>query len=552
MSILPHDVEDIVLTAMEGLDCPRSLTVAILIRSREWTQLMQLKCVVSHYCSSQSYFSACVATDLLRKLEVAVPGLDPEEAAKESWYASERQCFTTNRRLNELWDFGTLEGIPEPRLVDFLRRVRKNVRQLIGPRPNAPRGVFGPGASQSDPVVRSTLAHKLCSQPTMTSGAISFLPYMGRWAHQIRVLGLDLLLSRGDIFFTVPKTALTHRGCAKNPSINAFFQAGLGRDLRGRLLRSGIDLEHGQTLHRDLAREGSVSGEWATLDLSNASDTVSESLVRISFPDEWFASLSQLRAEFTLHKVQKVDRWHRLEKFSAMGNGYTFEVETVCFLAIAMAADPRLVPGRNLFVYGDDIIIPSDSHRVVSAALAFCGFTLNRAKSFHEGPFRESCGGDFWDGVDVRPVYLKSLPTEPSQWISFANQIRSVMDRSWHMRTSLLKCWFKILDQIPQQARACRGPRGLGDLVIHDDPSSWACRVRNSIRWFKVWRPAKYRSVRLDRFCPDTQLSVALYGVTFSGDASWMSNRWGSNDSKRAFVLRDGVTGWKVGRVAYS
>ncbi|DAD51120.1 TPA_asm: RNA-directed RNA polymerase [ssRNA phage SRR7976301_8] len=546
--VLPHDVEDIVLTAMEGLDCPRSLMISLLIRNREWVQLMQCKCTVEHYLAPEAYFSARVATDLLRKLEVSVPGLDPEQAAIENWRASERQCFTTNRRLNELWDFGTLLGEPGPMLVDFLRSCRKKVRDIVGPGPSEPFGVFGPGASQSDPVLRSTLAHKLVSQPTLTSGACSFLPYLGRWAHQISLLGHSLALSRGDQFFTVPKTALTHRGCAKNPSINAFFQRGLGIQLAARLKEVRIDLSDGARTHVALAKNASVSGEYATIDLSNASDTVSESLVRILFPDAWFAALSNLRAEYT----QVAGRWQRLEKFSAMGNGYTFEVETIVFLSIAMAVDSTLVPGRNLFVFGDDIIIPSRSYRVVTSALRFCGFSLNSEKSFSTGPFRESCGGDFWLGQDVRPIYLKKLPTEPHEWVSLANQIQSLRDKCPVMRMSLQRAWLKTLDQLPASIRRLRGPRELGDLVIHDSPELWSVRYRNGIRWFKCWRPAKFVSTPLDRFCPDTQLSVALYGVVFSGDRSWMHRLWGSRDHLRALVHRNGVSGYKIGRVSFS
>jgi hypothetical protein len=43
------------------------------------------------------------------------------------------------------------------------------------------------------------------------------------------------------------------------------------------------------------------------------------------------------------------------------------------------------------------------------------GFQINQHKSFFEGPFRESCGKDFFRGFSVRPVYLKTLRTPQSR-----------------------------------------------------------------------------------------------------------------------------------------
>jgi hypothetical protein len=39
------------------------------------------------------------------------------------------------------------------------------------------------------------------------------------------------------------------------------------------------------------------------------------------------------------------------------------------------------------------------------------GFTVNGDKSFNAGHFRESCGGDFFRGHDIRGVYCRSLKT---------------------------------------------------------------------------------------------------------------------------------------------
>jgi len=115
-----------------------------------------------------------------------------------------------------------------------------------------------------------------------------------------------------------------------------------------------------------------------------------------------------LRSPKTFFKGQ----WHVLEKFSSMGNGYTFELETVIFSAIT-AAVHEMVTGeaaklhQNVFVYGDDIICKTDVSLDVIAALRWFGFSLNERKSFVSGPFRESCGGDYFNGVPVRAHFFE-------------------------------------------------------------------------------------------------------------------------------------------------
>jgi len=57
-------------------------------------------------------------------------------------------------------------------------------------------------------------------------------------------------------------------------------------------------------------------------------------------------------------------------------------------------------------VYGDDIIVPSESYDMVSWALECFGFQVNPEKSFSTGPFRESCGTDAFAGTNVRPIFV--------------------------------------------------------------------------------------------------------------------------------------------------
>jgi hypothetical protein len=61
----------------------------------------------------------------------------------------------------------------------------------------------------------------------------------------------------------------------------------------------------------------------------------------------------------------------------------------------------------RVYVYGDDIIVPSEWYHLAVEGLTLSGFAVNDAKSFYRGPFRESCGGDYLNGKDVVPVRLR-------------------------------------------------------------------------------------------------------------------------------------------------
>jgi len=242
-------------------------------------------------------------------------------------------------------------------------------------------------------------------------------------------------------------------------------------------------------------------------------------------------------------------KWVYLEKFSSMGNGFTFELETLLFLALSMATMESLglenQPGRDLHVYGDDIIVPTECAANVKAVLRYFGMAINETKSFVEGPFRESCGGDFFEGVDVRPYQLKELPFEPQHWIAMANGIRRMGHKHNDpddMHFFARRAWFRVLDALPSHIRRLRGPRDLGDLVIHDHQQWWQTRTQHCIRYVNCYRPARYRKVAYSLFQAEVVLACATYGTEGGG-------RKGNAGS---LVPRDSILGYKVGWVPYS
>lgn len=524
------------LALCEDTDTPRSLTAAMLFEASEWDQLVSLECNPKDYSSSDAYFVDKVVTDFFRKTKNLPTTFDRKAKALENFYKCEQGCYATNERLSPFL-YGSLADPRDERIAVFLRAVRKEASSILGSCPQELRGRFGPGATFSDRGVCATVPHKMSSHPSLTSSAWPFLlPWSGlAWATACATDGKAPSFVKGNRFTTVPKDCKKDRGIAVEPSINLFYQLGAGLAIRSRLRRVGIDLTCAQEVHKQVARDASIEGYLCTEDLSNASDTISTNLVRLVLPTAWFELLDSLRSPYT--KVE--GKWLKLEKFSSMGNGYTFELETVIYISVISAVmksngvEPLM--GVNLYVFGDDIIFPAHLSQEVNAVLKFLGMTVNEAKSFVSGPFRESCGGDFFNGVDVRPFHLKELPCEPQHFITVANGLRRLgsYDSASHLLDPRFRrAWFRILDALPSAIRRLRGPERLGDLVIHDDREHWQIRWRRGIRYIRVYRPARFRTVPWRVFRPEVILASAVYGV---------------GDGERGVMPRDAVAGYKVG-----
>lgn len=206
----------------------------------------------------------------------------------------------------------------------------------------------------------------------------------------------------------VPKTFKSLRSIMPNTTIGSYMSYGLGELMRKRLKRMGYDIRTLQQRHKMLARRASEHGLFTTADLSSASDSISVALVDRLFPSDWVDVLTQSR----IGAVQLPDGTkEQSETFCTMGIGYTFPLQTLVFLSLLKAIH-FLVEGRRsrgtISVYGDDMIYISQIHGTVCSVFKELGFVINLDKTFHEGYFRESCGGDYYHGMDVRPFCPQS------------------------------------------------------------------------------------------------------------------------------------------------
>jgi len=256
----------------------------------------------------------------------------------------------------------------------------------------------------------------------------------------------------------VPKTRKTPRVIAIEPTAMQYMQQALMRSLVPKLESNQFQFLGfiDQAPNRQMAMDGSLTGRLATLDLSEASDRVLNSIV-LRLTRAWPSFSEALQASRSRSAFLPTGQRVRLSKFASMGSALCFPVEAMVFCTIVLygiqLAENRRLSRSDLVglrgrvrVYGDDIIIPVNYTEEVVASLESFGLKVNHGKSFWTGKFRESCGGDFYDGTDVTPVRLKKYaPTSRRDaesvihWVEFSNALfkRGLWKTSEYARRSV-------------------------------------------------------------------------------------------------------------------
>lgn len=229
------------------------------------------------------------------------------------------------------------------------------------------------------------------------------------------------LVDHNKIAFAV-KTALTRRIVGTEPSGCGYVQKGIDNVLRDALRYEGLDLTD-QGVNRRMAYVGSRDWEssdpYCTIDLSNASGCLSYRLVEESLSPEWFSLIDAVRCRYYQLPSGVFGKY---ECFGSMGNGTVFPLQTLMFAAIINSVLEELDIAPDFRVYGDDIIVRKSVFSRVVEVLRIFGFEPNVKKTFGNGPFRESCGGDYHSGVNVRPVYLTGELSSLESIMRFHNQ----------------------------------------------------------------------------------------------------------------------------------
>ena len=336
-------------------------------------------------------------------------GVDRKAVALESFEKAELLNSETRHifNLRSRGEFAFTRGVES-----ILFSAQRKIERILGDVPPLSdlRLKFGPGSTTQTKKKDASSRRKLgetfaCSKDLPSDFLAEVLGEMPHWVGltaDLSVVDVRVLDSEARLHF-VPKSAKTDRSIGVEPSLNGMVQLGIGAYMAKRLKQAGVDISD-QSLNQKLAREGSLTGALATLDLSSASDTVSTALVLDLLPYEWVDFLSKIRSEVVV--LPSGERKSQL-KFSSMGNGYTFPLETLLFFALAKASAEFCECDGPVNAYGDDIIVPTGAYEMLVRVLTSVGFLVNTSKSFAAGPFRESCGKDYYMGTDIRPVYLK-------------------------------------------------------------------------------------------------------------------------------------------------
>jgi len=422
----------------------------------------------------QSLHGWSIKTDYLKKAfldKFVSKDTDPASVRRQrainKWLAAEADNAATNDRIVTYPpDYQILPGVRFDAFVDWARLL---IETTIGEVPpyEALIGSFSGGASTSRNRTVSHPAGKYVGEADVTSRALELfedlLEHIPGWP----ISTADLRIVEGNIMFTVPKKTDIDRCACKEPDINMFMQKGLGDEIRRCLKRVGINLND-QSRNRRLAYEGSKSGLLATLDLSAASDSVTSSLVFALLPPCWFTLLDALRCEVTWIDGEL----HRNEMFSSMGNGFTFELESLIFWALAKTTAYFTGTPGIISVYGDDLIVPSDMAQDLIWILSVFGFQTNRDKSFTEGPFRESCGGHYHNGLDVTPFYLRKPIETLLDVIHTANSLRkwAAQDAYRILDPEVEEIWLWLKSFVPPELWGGRDTNAKYSLVTPDLP----------------------------------------------------------------------------------
>lgn len=448
------------------------------LKSGSLAQVVSATVNPQDYTNADTFFRDYLCAELMSKFPHWELGIDRTAAALKKFSDSEEVCAATNTRLLSPSGSIVIDGFSTDVLFHVARR---KISRLLGSfswNEAAPHFSFGPGATTSLKKRHGDAYYKLGAKSPDAS--FNLEPLVEAYRHYNANCVWEVNYISASRVTTVPKNAKTDRSICIEPDLNMFFQKGLGTLIRRRLRRVGLLLPTAQEINAAAAKEGSLKGHLATIDLSSASDTVSLEIVRQLLPADWCEALEQCRTPFTRLPCGEVKL---LRKFSSMGNGYTFELETLIFWGLCSSVYELIGEREHRpLVFGDDIIVKSSAAGFIIRFLEFCGFATNDKKTFIEGPFRESCGKHYFNGSDVTPFYVRDKIDKPERLFWALNRVHMISRLSWGLDPRWRPAYDFLYDRLPHSARRLRVPDGMGDIGIVSDFDA-ACPHRARRGW---------------------------------------------------------------------
>lgn len=320
---------------------------------------------------------------------------------------------------------------------------------------------------------------------------------------------------------TVPKDCRGVRIISCEPMSMQFLQQGLlGHLMRVLPLRSEGRIEF-LTQHRnqELARLGSYDpSTWATIDFSDASDTIRLDHIKMLFPSEWVDLFCALRSPYM--RFPDGDAVEITTAFP-MGAALCFPAEALVFASLAQAITDVFYCGASgivpsVTVFGDDVIIhQSCAQEYLDASRRF-GLRPSDRKCFFSRftHFRESCGHEYFAGerVDViRPRFV-GMTRNPLDAVPMVQHATRLYERGFSKTAQLL-------------ASCVRGPVAIGVGDSYASPHlRWPMPGR--VRWNRSFQRLEQRAMVVKTKAARQDMGSDGYESLFQ----WFTSGW-SNSS---------------------
>lgn len=450
-----------------SLDTALALSCLILLRHGEYDELVKKELVVDQYIDHDLFQRDFAAISFLRKNTFLKTSFDLKASALTTFADGEARCRSTNHRLRSY-----LSGSEKCPNEYVLNACIRKIGRILGDF-DIDRVLdlahWGKGATQSVSTTDGChTAAKFDRDSDISTDAYALYGHVCKLAYPQWEAWSKPRFVESCKVLTVPKNAKTDRTIAIEPGLNSWIQLGIGGLLRRRLRYAGFNLDSDWKNQRG-AYIGSIDDSLATLDFEAASDSISCEVVELLLPRDWYLALNAARSKtYRFESKDCPTFWS--EKFSTMGNGFTFELESLIYVTVALAVCEYLgLDDHHVAIFGDDLIVPSSAVAEVESICTFLGFRLNRQKSFSAGCFRESCGSYFFDGNDVKPIFLKKKLADLPSVYKLLNQLTALSMRTSYARNVRYRsCWSLLYHLLPADLRL-RGPYGSGDGCIHVD-----------------------------------------------------------------------------------
>lgn len=357
--------------------------------------------------------SRCTAPPCLFKQEAQLQNLFKRYRFKDDMYTTDQLIAITRKKFEDTQKRISSPLSITPTVLRVLERSADIIRDILGqydPTEHADLCRFGKRACANVPYSKSYLDFKLGMPVT---GSQDHIQWFKQYVAEDRLLSSVICEGQGnpDIAYEVcdtltlsfvPKSFKSLRIVKPPTLIGSFYTYGLGRVIQDRLLKEGLDIRRLQEKHRRLVQVNSRTRRLVTADLSAASDSISRELLEWLLPHDWYQACMFGVVPFICFKGDKVAQ--ELNSVATMGDGHTFPLQTLIFYGLIKAI-AELSGNLDTFVsvYGDDLIYPRGIHRYVKAIFPKLHLLLNGDKTYVQDYFRESCGSDYYHGVDVRP-----------------------------------------------------------------------------------------------------------------------------------------------------